>query len=292
MITYLPPILTGFLIGAIQGLNFFLILLLSHHYLKHLESSDKYQMIIVVMIVLLSLICANVIGEIGTTFNDLTLSSLVILALLICTQTLMNNEELAGNWHKIFIAGICWGTSSTGFKLTMAIYGLGATIGFLFLNKDFKTKIQLLMVFVLGMTLGFLVINGYWMILLWQAFKNPIFPLYNKIFKSPYYYDFNMHTYYGPKKIFETIFYPFYFSWNRKVGHSSVHDLRIAIVYLLLVILLIKKLWLFRNFRGLGGFCRQIKRSEASRVSHCRKKPPRPRKFRKSQNFLKGKKNS
>ena len=208
MIAHLPAVLTGFLIGAFQGLNFFLVLLLSHHYLKHLESSDKYQMIIVFMIVLLSLICANVIGEIGTTFNDLTLSSLVILALLICTQILINNEGLAGNWHKIFIAGVCLG-ASIGFKLTMTTYGLGATLAFLFLNKDFKTKIQLIMIFVLGMTLGFLVINGYWIILLWQDLKNPIFPLYNKIFKSPYYYDNNLRLYRG--KILGKYILPFLF---------------------------------------------------------------------------------
>src|ERR1700722_1133810 len=56
MITYLPSLLTGFLIGAIQGLNFFLVLLLSYLYLKYLEPSYQYQMIIVTMIVLLSLI--------------------------------------------------------------------------------------------------------------------------------------------------------------------------------------------------------------------------------------------
>ena len=66
MITHFPPLFTGFFIGAIQGFNFFLIALLSGYYLKQLEPSYKYQIVMMIMVVLLSLVCANVIGEIGT----------------------------------------------------------------------------------------------------------------------------------------------------------------------------------------------------------------------------------
>ena len=242
IITHFAPLFTGFLMGAIQGFNFFLIALLSGFYLKRLEPSYKYQIITMIMILLLSLMGANVLREIGTFYNDLTLSSLVILALLINTQIFFKNEKLTDERCKIFIAGICLGVS-VGFKLTMSIYGLGATLAFLALENNLRTKILLLASFVLGMVIGFLLINGYWMMLLWINFKNPFFPFFNKIFKSSFFYDFNISNYEGAKRFPEIIFYPFYCVWNGKIGVKSIQDSKMAIDFLLLVVLLIKKIF-------------------------------------------------
>ena len=100
-----------------------------------------------------------------------------------------------------------------------------------------------MVLFILGMAVGFLAINGYWMILLWMNFKNPFFPFFNGIFKSPFFYNVSISNYLGPIKLIEKVFYPFYFSWNRKIGIKPVHDIRMAIVYLLLVFLTVKKIF-------------------------------------------------
>ena len=135
----------------------------------------------------------------------------MILALLINTQILIKNTKLTAEWPKVFISGICLGVA-IGFKLTMIIYGIGTALAFLSLEKNLKINIQQMILFIFGMTIGFLAINGYWMILLWMNFKNPFFPFFNGIFKSPFFYNnIDISVYLGPRKFFETIFYPFIF---------------------------------------------------------------------------------
>jgi hypothetical protein len=238
MVTYLPSRLTGFLIGAIQGINFFLLALITNILIKN-STSRISRYVLVASIALSGLFSANVIGEVGTTFLDLTLANCVLLSLLIIGFSLKQNLSHNKKYVSVLLAGLCLGIGM-GLKLTMITYFGGGLVSCIFLrNREERFKITFL--FLLGGLLGFFLINGYWMILLWRHFQNPIFPYYNQFFKSPYSLETNLVDYrFFPKGMMQNFFYPFYFSWKKLTSEKIFCDFRLAFVYLLLIIYVFK----------------------------------------------------
>jgi hypothetical protein len=237
MIKHLPPKLTGFLLGAVQGLNLYFLWAMALRLTSSVNSSI-YRAIAVLAIPTLGLLCANVIGEIGTTFNDLTLASWVLLSLLIIGFSLQKDIDVHKKLMCIFLAGCSLGIA-IGLKLTIALYFTGALIALITLKSrgDFS-QFKLLSLFLLGGILGFLLVNGYWMAVLWKFFHNPIFPYYNHFFKSPYYYAKNIvDVRYFPHNWLQTLFYPFYFSWQPCLtSDAPFRDFRMPVIYSLLII--------------------------------------------------------
>ena len=184
----------------------------------------------------MGLLSANVIGEIGATFNDLTLMSLVLLALLMIKRAVNIDFFIAKSWVFVLIAGLCFGLA-TGFKLTTGLYGVGAAVAFLFLKQPIVNNFRILALFFAGGILGFLTANGYWMIVLWRHFGSPIFPYYNLLFKSAYFYPLNLiDMRFLPHGILQMLFYPFYFSHQQLTTEVPFRDFRLPCVYLLLII--------------------------------------------------------
>lgn len=237
MIKHLPPRLTGFLLGAVQGLNLYFLWAMALM-LTNSVSSPIYRVFAVIGIAILGLLCANVIGEIGTTFNDLTLANWVLLSLLLVGFSLREALEIHKKLVYIFLAGSALGIA-IGLKLTMALYFIGALLALVTLkNRGDCSKFKLLLWFSFGGILGFLLTNGYWMVVLWKFFHNPIFPYYNNIFKSPYYYAKNIvDVRYFPHNLLQTLFYPFYFSWQPcTTNDAHFRDFRTPVIYVLLII--------------------------------------------------------
>lgn len=242
MIKYLPSKLTGFLIGAMQGINIYLLVLLTNFFIKPSNSSvDTF--FIPGMIGLMGFISANVIGEIGTTFHDLTLAICALLSLLLMAHALKDDDlSSTKKWFLVMGAGLCLGMGA-GFKLTLYPYCIGAAVAFIFLKKQWAIKLKMLILFFVGGLAGFTLINGYWTYLLWSNFGNPVFPFYNKIFKSEYYYPISFtNPWFYHKNILEAFFYPFYFSWNHLTSgvNISFRDFRMPCVEVLLIIYILK----------------------------------------------------
>ncbi len=234
MIKHLPPRLTGFFLGAIQGINFFLLAVIANIWIKK-SSSLVARLIAVTAISLLGLISANVIGEIGATFNDLTIPIWVLLSILIIGVLLKPESTVERKFLLALLAGLCLGVA-VGLKLTMALYFVGAFFAFISLKNQYG-KLKISSLFLLGALLGFMLVDGYWMLLLWKNFRNPIFPYYNELFQSPYYYTQKIIDYrFFPRNVIQTLFYPFYFSWKRLASEVPFRDFRLAAVYLLLII--------------------------------------------------------
>jgi hypothetical protein len=81
--------------------------------------------------------------------------------------------------HTLWFAGL-WLGVALGLKLTVGPFVVATVIALLVLG----VRGRQLLVAVGGVTAGFLVTAGWWMVLLWNSFGNPLFPYYNNIFRS------------------------------------------------------------------------------------------------------------
>ncbi len=130
---------------------------------------------------------------------------------------------------------------ATGLKLTTALYSISLIVAISFLTTTIKEKLRNLLSLILSMAVGFSLTMGYWIILMWTNFANPLFPFFNKIFQSPYIEtDFNLQdTRFLPRDIWQWLFYPFYFAQEQTlVAELKFKEPRFAIAYVLILALL------------------------------------------------------
>lgn len=125
-------------------------------------------------------------GELGTTFFSSSTTPLVLLSVLMCMRQLRNQDAVRPMWW-LLIAGIPIGIAS-GLKLTNAPYAvaLAAALILASLNVNLRKTIGRTLALSAGMTAGFALTAG-WYVSVYKAWKNPLFPFYNGIFRSPYF---------------------------------------------------------------------------------------------------------
>jgi hypothetical protein len=90
-----------------------------------------------------------------------------------------------------------------------------------------------------GTALGFTAVAGHHMLTLWQLFGNPVFPLLNDIFHSPYYEAKSLSDHrFLPRDFLQIIAYPFYWAKTNDyvVSELPFRDWRGAIAYIAIVI--------------------------------------------------------
>ena len=134
-----------------------------------------------------------------------------------------------------------------GLKLTIIVYcvALGGTL-ILFYGK-LQTPVKTIGLFTLGGLLGFLVIDGWWMLVLYEHFGNPFFPYFNNVFKSPYYAEqFLTYKDFYKKTLSDYFLFPYKASFQlseRITSESPMLDVRLALGYTLLWIAIITSLF-------------------------------------------------
>lgn len=227
------PIWTVFLLGAIHGINFFLV-----YKIALLLITTTHQKTVAFFFGMVSSIGANVFPGIGSFQNDAMVSIFVLGFLLLTLDAIKNHNHFN---RKIFFAALLLG-AGVGLKLTAAIFVPAALISILIIEIQWQKKIFLLIITGIGLTAGLAITSGYWMYTLWQQHGNPFFPFFNNVFHSP---DFpTLHfrdERFLPKNIVQHLFFPFLFSWDGRTADINFTDFRFAIVYTLLLMLCIKK---------------------------------------------------
>lgn len=174
--------------------------------------------------------------QIGTCSHEIFLAALVLCSLYL----LLKYPELKAVYLP---AGFLLGAAA-GFKLTAAIYCVSTGITLILSYKSLSRPIVLIALFTLGGLLGYLAVNGFWAAILWQNFENPVFPFWNKVFKSPYYLNQNyvdmlhldgLHWY-------QLVFLPFYLiihPFSSPVGAlQELTDFRLAVLFIVSIIFL------------------------------------------------------
>ncbi|MBZ5496180.1 MAG: hypothetical protein LAP85_07230 [Acidobacteriia bacterium] len=237
MLEHLPGKVAVALLGAIQGLNCYLVFQIAQVLFRSWKNPLR---------LLLSLSCAAAgfygavgIAELGTTFGD-NLGSLLILAgLLLIIRHLMLRRALAPvSIVQLAIAGVSIGFAF-GLKLTVATYVAAILSSLTACLLTSRHRVRMLAAFGCGLAIGFIAAYGIWGISLYREYGNPVFPYANAIFRSPYYDLENVSdTRFLPQTWQQTLLYPFYFARkNHLVSEMDFRDVRLAFCYVALVLL-------------------------------------------------------
>lgn len=217
------PLIVAFVISTIQSFSIILIFFLSMILFDDFIYSQR---IIISFFIALSGIFGPIfISELGGTMNDVLLSCLIIASVLFCVKAL-NNINNNVNVKKIILFIILSGAMigiASGLKLTNLIYLLSISFSFgiiLFLSKN-KTDVNKLFYFIIFIFSIFLFFTITLMpigLQLWNNFRNPIFPFFNNLFKSPYYKTIAWHdNRWFPKSFLTYIEMPFLFMFQSPV---------------------------------------------------------------------------
>ncbi len=123
-------------------------------------------------------------SELGTTFFSSTTAPFVLWALYLGAKGVDKN---ASDHKLIFASGLMLGLAS-GLKLTNAPFAVAFFMA-LFLAQVFnaaREAIKSVLVYSSAVIAGF-ACTSWWYVLLYQQWGSPVFPLYNAIFRSPYF---------------------------------------------------------------------------------------------------------
>ncbi len=232
----LPPMVTGFLLGAIQGLNFPLLAGIARCVMDEHQEHPPWHSYLAAFIGLLG---AGTLAELGTTFGD-NLISLPLFAamwLLLANYDRLQREKMDRLWLPVAVAGLLTGMAA-GLKQPSAIFAVGWCAAVLAVPTTLSRRIVLAFCFGIGVLIGIAVTGGFWMHELWAHYGNPLFPYFNDLFRSPmgaaaHYRD----THYLPPSLAEAVFLPFLMVANPfRVGEIAFRDLRFALLILTLIL--------------------------------------------------------
>ena len=226
----LKPIVIGFLMGGLHGINLWFLFMVSYYILTLMQIKPKRRLSV-------SFICAciGVYGpafwsEIGTTFNDNVTSLFVIIPLLIFLRETINCSTQHVRPSILLFMAVILG-SGVGLKPSIMVYAIGFVLGFLAISVNWKQRFFNIALWAAGLSAGFLLTAGFWMIALLYKFRNSFFIFYNTILKS--------RPEYFPKNIIEKLFYPFYFATGKSTAMDLYfRDSRLAVIYVLFIVAL------------------------------------------------------
>ena len=236
LIVSFKPVLVGLSLGAIQGLNLWIVyeicLLMLRSYIKHWSLY-----VFAFFIAIASFMGAGNLSEIGATMGDNISSIFVLAGLLLYLISYLNKDRKYSKWIKA--GGFVLVGAATGLKLTNAPYAIGLFALELIYSRGFLTILKRTLINGFWAFIGLLISYGYWGYYLYSRFKSPLFPNFNSIFKSPYYPYINFHdSRFFPHGLLQTIFYPFYFTVKQKLTAEVVYrDARLAVLYAAILIL-------------------------------------------------------
>ena len=173
----------------------------------------------------------------GTSSNEIPVSLCVLTGLYLLYREIF---VLKTERTKIFfIAGFIVG-GALGLKLTIITYCISLGLTLLLFWKQLKTPIRTISFFALGGFCGFMLTYGWWGVILYKEFNNPIFPYLNNIFKSDFYSEeFLSYSSFYEKRPIDYLIFPFLASFQKDVRITAepyMLDARWALGYILLII--------------------------------------------------------
>jgi hypothetical protein len=232
LIATLPARAVGFAMGAIHGLNFWLIYMIGCTVFGGFSRITRMSTAVVCAVVG----TCGVVGlsEVGTLFHDLTTCAFVLGSVLLFLRARFG----ASPRYELALSGLCVGLG-VGLKYTLAPYAVAAAVAIVATREDWRTTARDGLYWAAGGGFGLLLTAGAWMWKLNREFGNPLFPYYNGLFRSPYFEPENvLDDRFVPATVGDAIIFPF-----RSIGMElAFRDIRYAIVFLLTAIVVVASL--------------------------------------------------
>jgi len=229
---------TAFIIGGIHGLLALGIGLLAYW----VGGKDIFLGVLCFVCFVFS---PSYIHALGTQGHDIEAAILFLFSLfLILKYSTIKAFCISG-----FIAGLAFGCKLTGIIFIVGFY---VVIIYGFIHSKNRTEIiKQIIAWTAGVLVGFVIVQGYWSYVLWVNTGNPIFPLYNHIFSSP----FAEHSTFvvdkwKPKSIADVLLMPYYMatkSWWTDTQYGLFSSLYIALVLS----------WVFLAYKNIKHKCNE-----------------------------------
>ena len=231
VLEHLPSMVAAALLGAIQGLNFFLVFQISQALFRRWQ--QPYRELLSLGNAAAGFYGVINIMELGGTFGDNMVSVLTLAGLLLVIRYLMSDRQAGyASALPLWVGGAAVGVAFA-LKLTVIVYVAALVVGTAVVLPVLTRRVGPLLAFYGGLAIGFLAAYGFWGIILYQEYRNPVYPYLNNIFLSPYYDLVNaMDGRFMPRNWQETLFYPFFFTRkNHLAGEIDFRDARLAYCY-------------------------------------------------------------
>ena len=148
--------------------------------------------------------------QIGASTHEITVACFVFGALLLLLKTLFFKEKT--DVRLIFAAGAVLGAAA-GLKMSVNMYCLSTGVTLILFYKRLDRPVVSIAAFIVAGVAGWLLTNGFWAWHLWDFYGNPFGVFFNKVFKSPYFGDFNYSTteFMEKHRFYDVFLLPFYF---------------------------------------------------------------------------------
>jgi hypothetical protein len=234
LLAHLPSRMAAAVFGAIQGLNFYVIFLISLILFRRWQNPNRF--LISLGSAFTGFYGAANISELGTTIGDNLASILVLSGLLIIIRYLPSEKSSRYHTAPLWIGGVILGAAA-GIKLTFAIYA--AAVFFSVLLLPLRKRFRQFAILGAALATGFIATYAIWGINLYLQYQNPFFPYLNNIFHSPFYDKAGaFDDRFLPRNWQHILFYPFFIARkNHLVSELDLRDVRLALCYIAVVLL-------------------------------------------------------
>lgn len=182
LITSLPPWLASAALATMSGLNAPLIYLIADAVVADLPRDVRARASYGCVAIGMS--GAIMFSEAGTTFLDSTLSIAVLAAIYVVIVGLRSPDRAQATRH-IALAGVLLG-AACGLKLTNAPMAMGMAGAIALCVVTRRVSPVAIAALAIGGITGFALSGGWWAWRMWAAFANPVFPMFNDLFRSPF----------------------------------------------------------------------------------------------------------
>jgi hypothetical protein len=242
---WLPPQWAGFVLGALHGLNFVLVVGIA----RELIGNHRR------LVLLLAGACMfgpGFLSELGNTMGDNLTAPFVLGALYIVLRHWDGLLQWrAGAGLATACAGVAMGMGA-GLKLTNATYAVALCLALLAVPLPWWQRLRLALVFGVGVLGGIAATAGWWFLKMWHTFGNPLFPQFNNIFHSPLATENGViDFYFRPVGWIENLLWPFIFAFNpRRVSELPMKLAVWPLLYVLLAAFVVA--WLLRRRARAG----------------------------------------
>lgn len=229
----LPPVLVGAALGGVHGLNLWLV----HTIVVLLLPGERPRLAFVAALVaaLTSAMGAAYYGEIASTMHDNTVSVLVLAAAAVLLRQI--RPEGDPSYRVLAAAGVLAGLAA-GAKLVTSVFVIGLAAFCLAVKGPIRSRLARTGVFVLTAGTGAVAAGGLWAWLLWTHFGSPLYPFYNRLFRSPFAPLENFaDERFLPRNAVQAVFYPLYFATEQNLAAELLfRDARIAAAFVTVIV--------------------------------------------------------